>query len=126
MTTRLRNWSLYLVRRSDGALYCGIAQDVDARLLAHAAGRGSKALRGRGPLALVFSRRIGTRAEAQRLEAAVKRCAKVVKERIASSRTFARKWFAANSCQRVAESNRASRTTGVLASSESETATPCR
>ena len=35
-----RPWSVYLVRREDGALYCGIALDVAALLQQHKAGVG--------------------------------------------------------------------------------------
>jgi putative endonuclease len=101
-----QTWSVYLVRRADGALYCGIAKDVKARLSTHERGLGSKALRGRGPLRLVWSRRIGTRALAQRIEAAIKRLPKVDKERLAVERAFAARWLAR---QRVVGANNAKR-----------------
>lgn len=125
MTARARAWSVYLVRRVDGALYCGIAQDVKARLAKHEAGRGSKALRGRGPLEVVFRRRIGTRAEAQSVEAAIKRCSKADKERLASSSAFARSWFRTFRTQRLAIPRAAMRSTDVEASSMPFHATPC-
>lgn len=90
---RTPQWSVYLVRRADGALYTGIALDVAARFRAHGSGRGAKALRGRGPLTLVLRRRIGTRSLAQRVEARVKRLAKAHKERLVASRGYARAWF---------------------------------
>jgi len=88
-------WWIYLVRRADGALYTGIALDVAARLAAHRSGRGSKALRGRGPLEMVWRQRVGDRALAQRIEARLKRLSKRDKERIARSTAFARRWLAA-------------------------------
>ena len=88
-------WSVYLVRRADGALYCGIALDVAARLQQHAKGLGAKALRGRGPLELVFRRRVGERSLALRAEARIKRLPKADKERLAASVAFARRFFAA-------------------------------
>ncbi len=87
-------WSVYLVRRVDGALYCGIALDVAARLAQHEAGRGAKALRGRGPLLLAFVRRLGPRSLAMRAEAAIKRLPKARKERLVTSSTAARQFFA--------------------------------
>lgn len=76
-------WSVYVLRRSDGALYTGIATDVARRLAEHEAGegRGAKALRGRGPLSLVFARQVGGRSLATRIEAAIKRLSKARKER---------------------------------------------
>lgn len=68
------NFMLYIVRCADGALYTGIATDVDKRVAEHASGiRGAKYLRGKGPLEVVFSESVGDRASAQRLEYRVKR-----------------------------------------------------
>lgn len=72
-------WWVYLVQRGDGALYTGIALDVAARFAAHCAGRGAKALRGRGPLQLVWRKRAGTRSLALRAEVRVKRLAPAAK-----------------------------------------------
>jgi putative endonuclease len=73
---------VYLVRCADGALYTGIATDVPRRLDEHqgAAGRGARALRGRGPLSLVLQHRVGARGLAQRVEASIKRLPKADKE----------------------------------------------
>lgn len=83
-------WSLYVVRRADGALYTGIATDVERRLAEHAGdgGRGAKALRGRGPLTLELAAEVGDRATAQRLEARVKRLAKARKEALLAAGTL--------------------------------------
>lgn len=74
------SWSLYLVRRADGALYTGIALDVERRLEEHRSGRGARALRGRGPLELVQQVEVGSRPDALRLEHRVKRLSKAEKE----------------------------------------------
>ncbi|WP_111413755.1 GIY-YIG nuclease family protein [Billgrantia lactosivorans] len=66
-------WYLYVVETAGGALYTGITTDVARRLAEHAAGRGAKALRGRGPLLLRHQEAVGSRSEALRLEAVVKR-----------------------------------------------------
>jgi predicted GIY-YIG superfamily endonuclease len=58
-------------------LYCGIATDVAARIAAHDAGTGARYTRGRGPLAVVAQRRVGTRSLALRVEHAVTRRAKL-------------------------------------------------
>jgi putative endonuclease len=80
------SWSLYLVRTRDGSLYTGVALDVDRRLAEHAAGgRGAKALRGRGPLELVYRTEVGERALALGLEHRVKRLAKGGKEALVRS-----------------------------------------
>jgi len=79
-------WSLYLVRTRDGALYTGIALDVDKRFAEHEAGaRGAKSLRGRGPLELVYRVEVGDRGLAQGLEHRVKRLVKAKKESLVRS-----------------------------------------
>ena len=66
-------FSLYIVRCADGALYTGIATDVDKRLAEHASGAGAKFLRGKGPLEIVFAEAVGDRSRALQLEYRVKR-----------------------------------------------------
>ncbi len=74
-----------MVRCRDGSLYTGIACDVARRLAEHRAGRGAKYLRGRGPIELVFSERIGSRGLALRAERCVKKLAKPKKEALVRS-----------------------------------------
>lgn len=85
MASQRRVWWVYMLRRGDGALYTGIALDVARRLEQHREGVGSKALRGRGPLQLVWQQRVGTQAAALRLERRLKRLRKAQKERWVAS-----------------------------------------
>ena len=71
--TDASRWSLYVIRCGDGSLYTGISPDVEARLEAHAAGRGSRYLRGRQPLELAAAAAVGDRAAASRAEYRFKR-----------------------------------------------------
>jgi predicted GIY-YIG superfamily endonuclease len=66
-------WIVYLLRCGDGTLYCGITNDLPARLAAHAAGKGAKYTRGRGPLELVAQQRCRDKRVALRIEHAVKK-----------------------------------------------------
>lgn len=87
-------WFVYILRCADDSLYTGIARDVAARLRAHAAGRGARYTRSRGPLVLCAQRRCGSKGEALRLELAIKRLARNQKLLLLSSRrlgAFARK-----------------------------------
>ncbi|MBT0725889.1 GIY-YIG nuclease family protein [Rosenbergiella australiborealis] len=65
-------WSVYLIQTAKGAFYTGISTDVFRRFGEHERGRGAKALRGRGPLTLVFQCSVGDRADALRLEYRIK------------------------------------------------------
>jgi putative endonuclease len=74
-------YSLYILRCRDGTLYTGIAIDVERRIREHESGvRGARYLRGRGPLQLEFSARLGDRATAQQYEYRVKRLQRERKE----------------------------------------------
>src|SRR2546426_8707697 len=80
----MAQWSVYIVRCSDGALYTGIATDGNRRIAEHAQnkGKGAKYLRGKGPLRLVFVRAIGSKDLALRIESQIKNLPKVQKEEL--------------------------------------------
>ncbi len=73
------NWSVYLIRCSDGSLYCGVTTDIKNRMQAHNLGKGAKYTRGRRPVSLVASKGGYIRSEAFRMERAIKRLPKVKK-----------------------------------------------
>lgn len=80
----MSDWYLYLIRCRDGTLYTGISTDVDRRLAQHqrAGNAGSKYLKGRGPLNLVFQKNLGSKSLALKVERRVKRISKARKEKI--------------------------------------------
>ena len=73
------NWSVYLLRCSDGTLYTGIAPDVQKRLMLHNAGKGAKYTRGRGPVELVYQEQLEDRAAASKREYAIKQLSRAEK-----------------------------------------------
>ncbi len=81
-------WHVYLARCADGTLYCGVARDVAARLAQHDAGKGARYTRGRGPLALVLTRRCADQGRALRLEYAIKRLGRAEKEALIADPTL--------------------------------------
>ncbi|ADP11213.1 MULTISPECIES: GIY-YIG nuclease family protein [Erwinia] len=76
-------WHLYIVRTAGGMLYTGIALDVARRFAQHQSGKGAKALRGKGPLELVFHCAAGDRSLASKLEYRVKQLKRQHKLRLA-------------------------------------------
>ena len=72
-------WWLYLLECGDGSWYAGISNDLDARLRAHADGKGARYTRGRGPLRILARRAYPDRAAASRAEWQLKRLPKVRK-----------------------------------------------
>ncbi|EOY5052217.1 GIY-YIG nuclease family protein [Serratia marcescens] len=75
-------WHLYMLRLPSGMLYTGITTDVARRLAQHQAGKGAKALRGKGELTLAFHCPVGDRSTALKLEYRVKQLSKIQKERL--------------------------------------------
>jgi len=65
--------AVYIVVCSDGSLYTGWTADVETRVKAHNAGRGSRYCKQRRPVRLVYQEELATRSEAQRRELAIKR-----------------------------------------------------
>ena len=45
---------VYILRCSDGSLYCGWTKDLERRLAAHNSGKGAKFTRSRRPVELVY------------------------------------------------------------------------
>ena len=66
------NWVVYMLECADKSLYTGITTNLERRLAEHAAGKGAKYTRGRGPFRLVYSETCAGRAEATRRETAIK------------------------------------------------------
>jgi len=79
-----QQWTLYILRCSDGSYYTGISTDVQRRIREHSGEsgmkRGAKALRGKAPLTLVYEIMLADRSEALRLEYRVKQLSRIRKE----------------------------------------------
>lgn len=71
---------IYILHCVDDTLYAGYTTDLDAREVAHNAGRGAKYTRGRRPVTLVYSERFRSRAKALRREYALKQLSRPDKE----------------------------------------------
>ncbi|MDX7848673.1 GIY-YIG nuclease family protein [Aeromonas caviae] len=81
-TTTPSRWFVYLVRTGTGALYAGISTAPERRLRQHQSGKGARALRGKGPLSLVWQQEVPGKREALRLEYRLKQQSKAFKERL--------------------------------------------
>ena len=76
-----RNW-VYLLRCSDGSLYCGWTNDIDKRVRAHNAGKGGKYTRSHRPVELVYLEACESREDAMRREREIKRLPRSRKEQL--------------------------------------------
>jgi putative endonuclease len=64
-------WMVSMLECADKSLYTGITKNLDRRLAAHAAGKGAKYTKGRGPFRLAYRETCQSRAEAARRETAI-------------------------------------------------------
>ena len=76
------SWRVYLLRCTDGSLYCGVTTKIERRLSEHNRGVGSRYTRTRLPVRLVWSSGELSKSEAFKEEYRIKRLSKVMKEGI--------------------------------------------
>lgn len=75
----LVDWVVYILRCADDTLYTGITNDLAQRLQLHAAGKGAKYTRGRGPYEVRHTEYYTTKSEALKRERAIKRMGRLQK-----------------------------------------------
>lgn len=85
-------WSVYMVRTATGLLYTGISTDPLRRLRQHQSGKGSRALRGKGPLTLAWQQEVGEKGAALRIEYRLKQQPKPFKEQLIQSPELWQSW----------------------------------
>jgi predicted GIY-YIG superfamily endonuclease len=76
---------VYLLRCGDGSLYCGWTLRLDARVALHRAGRGSKYVASRLPVAVAAVLPMRDRRMAMREEARIKRLTRAQKETLVAA-----------------------------------------
>lgn len=69
----------YLLECSDGTLYCGYTNDVEARVRTHNEGRGAKYTKSRLPVRAVYVEPHETKSEAMSREGKIKRLTRAEK-----------------------------------------------
>lgn len=77
----MAGWHLYMLRCADDSLYTGIATDVKRRFAEHQSQgkRCARYLKGRAPLALVFTCEASDRSSASQLEYRIKQLSRAEK-----------------------------------------------
>lgn len=77
-------WFIYLIKNKLNQLYCGISVDVSRRFFEHASSspKCAKALKGKGPLVLVFCAQVGSQSDALKMERWLKKQTRVFKDRL--------------------------------------------
>lgn len=72
-------WIVYILLCKDGSLYTGVTNDLAKRLAAHKSGKGGSYTRSHPPKKIAYRERVGTRGDALRREAAIKRLSRAQK-----------------------------------------------
>ena len=78
----MSNWFVYIVECSDGSLYTGISNDVDARIVKHNSGKGAKYTRNKTPVTLKARWQFENKSEASKKEYAIKKLSRPEKMRL--------------------------------------------
>lgn len=66
-------WFLYILECSDGSLYAGITKNIARRIKQHSSGKGSRILRGKLPVKLVYQETHSDRSSALKREIQIKK-----------------------------------------------------
>ncbi len=77
----MNSWYLYMVQTATGMLYTGISTDPKRRLRQHSGelAGGAKALRGKGPLRLVYTQGLSDKSAAAKAEYQLKQLSRSAK-----------------------------------------------
>jgi predicted GIY-YIG superfamily endonuclease len=90
-------WIIYILKCKDQSLYTGITNNLDKRIEQHISGNGSKYLRGRLPLKLVYKEHALNRSDATKRELEIKKLNKRAKQFLINSYKKLREGNMANS-----------------------------
>ena len=73
------SYFVYIVKASDNSLYTGYTVDIEKRVAVHNNSKGSKSLKGKLPVNLVYSETFESKSEALKREAAIKKLSRIKK-----------------------------------------------
>lgn len=99
-------WSCYMVKCRDGALYVGIASDVPERVKRHNWGVGPVFTAKRRPVELVWSERCGSSEAVRRREKEIKGCSRERKLALVGQEQLNRASVRPLACREIAQQSR--------------------
>ncbi|MDA3836983.1 MAG: GIY-YIG nuclease family protein [Nanoarchaeota archaeon] len=74
-----KKWCVYLLECQDGSFYTGVTNDIDARMKAHATGKGSKCVKAKGFKELLKTKLCKNKSDACKQEYVIKQLPKNIK-----------------------------------------------
>lgn len=75
----MKYWHVYILECCDGSFYTGVTNDIDARMKAHATGKGSKYVYQKGFKELLKTKECKNKSDACKYEYAIKQLPKNMK-----------------------------------------------
>jgi putative endonuclease len=78
----IKSWYVYMVQCSDGTIYTGITNDIEARIVKHNSGKGAKYTRNRIPVKLKACWPYELKSEAAKAEYAFKQLSRIQKMKL--------------------------------------------
>lgn len=69
----MKEWGVYIIETESNTLYTGCTNDLKARWRAHEAGNGAKYLKAHKPVRVVYWESVGSRSQALKREAQIKK-----------------------------------------------------
>lgn len=72
MQSIINKFYIYILLCSDGSLYTGLAKDINKRIEVHKSGKGSKYVRSRLPVKLIYSEEFNNKCDAAKRESEIK------------------------------------------------------
>lgn len=74
-----KKWCVYMVECSDSTIYTGITNNLESRIKVHNSGKGSKYVKTRLPVRLLWNIKSENRSEASKLEIKIKKLTRTQK-----------------------------------------------
>jgi len=84
----MKVWCVYILELANGNYYTGITNDLEKRLITHAAGKGSKCVKANLPFNLIYSEPAENRSEASKREVQIKKLTRREKEKLIKGETY--------------------------------------
>ncbi len=81
----MNDWFVYIVECRDKSLYTGISNNVEGRVWKHNNKLGSKSVKGKLPVKLVYEEFVGGKAEASKKEYSIKQLPREAKLKLIES-----------------------------------------
>ncbi len=82
----MSDWYVYILKCKDDTLYTGITNNLEKRIDCHKSGKGSKYVRSRLPITLIYVENANNRSEASKREYEIKKLSRTNKLKLINTK----------------------------------------